>query len=697
MADFDFQQSAQTIQELLNSIPGKAEKTEVDELRALYEALTQSDPVIIQPTDTWPVANPQENVIYRVIDRVNTPPQYYSDYMWNGTAMVLMATYNNAIDDEPTAGSNNLVKSGSVFNSLSVVNSSGIYASTAYNAYLKCTKTIKLDVPNSVANHRFCLYYFGLYAATQKFLIGIHDVTENKHVGYAFSEKVFNGNETGIEIIEGQILEGNQTSYSSSVCKCSYIIDWGEYDQNLFINDVVTPIFISAVNNKNIGYDFYSEDITCGSLTFNSSRKELLSFVKDLNVYIPNSMMDSEYYLTILGYEPSQGKMMIGFRDVTTNTQYYGVTSVFEKPESGVVTYGMFAYSNDFMYFNVIVDWSEYNEFINDEYGTGLYKDIKVVPQPLSLLDKITGQGLKIHSQVWTLDAISLNGNNVEVEVEESNSMIILNENASISGFTFNYIGQHAITSRTEMVDGHGNHRLEPIYTEQNLSDNDLGTIGSSASFIVINSQSGQCAVEDCVFKGFSKTVIYNMASGRHISANHSVIRGNMFYYCKIGIFLGEEFARCYENVFTGCPIGIYCGSSDISIMSCKFLRCDTGLYFAPNNDAYGIVCNCFFNHCGVSALYAHLITQNLGFNIVNSMIAQAPVICKVANKLTVSNCEVNSYFIIVSGSKNRIICNMMDKGYAAIDGVTDIFDVPQDTQITMNRGTGNDADYNWT
>jgi hypothetical protein len=50
-----------------------------------------------------------------VVDRVNTPPQYYSDYMWNGTAMVLMATYNNAIDDVPTAGSNNLVKSGGVF------------------------------------------------------------------------------------------------------------------------------------------------------------------------------------------------------------------------------------------------------------------------------------------------------------------------------------------------------------------------------------------------------------------------------------------------------------------------------------------------------------------------------------------------------------------------------------------------------
>lgn len=83
-------------------------------LNDLYEALTQSALVIVQPSDTWPVASPATKTIYRVVDRSNTPPQYYSDYMWNGTAMVMMAQYDNAIDDVPTAGSNNLVKSGGV-------------------------------------------------------------------------------------------------------------------------------------------------------------------------------------------------------------------------------------------------------------------------------------------------------------------------------------------------------------------------------------------------------------------------------------------------------------------------------------------------------------------------------------------------------------------------------------------------------
>ena len=100
----------------ITSLAGRVSTNETDiaQLQALYEALTESEPEIIQPTDTWPVASPSEGVIYRVVDRVNTPPEYYSDYMWNGTTMVLMATYDNAIDDEPTPGSNNLVKSGGV-------------------------------------------------------------------------------------------------------------------------------------------------------------------------------------------------------------------------------------------------------------------------------------------------------------------------------------------------------------------------------------------------------------------------------------------------------------------------------------------------------------------------------------------------------------------------------------------------------
>ena len=106
-------QSGPEAQEILDQV--NLNTIDIEQLKRLYQALNQSEPEIIEPNDTWPVVNPEENVIYRVIDRVNTPPQYYSDYMWNGTSMVLMGQYNNAIDNEPTANSNNLVKSGGVY------------------------------------------------------------------------------------------------------------------------------------------------------------------------------------------------------------------------------------------------------------------------------------------------------------------------------------------------------------------------------------------------------------------------------------------------------------------------------------------------------------------------------------------------------------------------------------------------------
>lgn len=95
---------------------GNAE-TNIVNLQAAYAALTQSDIVVVE--GPLPSTGQQQNVIYRQPDQDHTPPQFYSDYMWNGTAWVLMATYDNAIDDVPTLNSNNLVKSGGVYKSLS--------------------------------------------------------------------------------------------------------------------------------------------------------------------------------------------------------------------------------------------------------------------------------------------------------------------------------------------------------------------------------------------------------------------------------------------------------------------------------------------------------------------------------------------------------------------------------------------------
>ena len=73
-------------------------------LQSQYNALTQSD-IIVGALPSSGVAN----MIYRVPGTSS-----YSDYMWYGGAFVLMATYNNAIDNDVASGSDNLVKNKAV-------------------------------------------------------------------------------------------------------------------------------------------------------------------------------------------------------------------------------------------------------------------------------------------------------------------------------------------------------------------------------------------------------------------------------------------------------------------------------------------------------------------------------------------------------------------------------------------------------
>ena len=100
----------QSLQTQINA-EANTRSTADEQLRVLYENLTQSD-IVVGPR---PSSGQLTNVIYREPDQSHNPPQNYSDYMWYNNGWILMATYDNAIDDVPTAGSNNLVKSGGVY------------------------------------------------------------------------------------------------------------------------------------------------------------------------------------------------------------------------------------------------------------------------------------------------------------------------------------------------------------------------------------------------------------------------------------------------------------------------------------------------------------------------------------------------------------------------------------------------------
>lgn len=95
----------------------------IEALQEAYRAITQSQPIPKTSEEWAAMTSWEEGVVYRVQGTTS-----YADYMYNGTITIKMAEYDNAIDDEPTAGSDNLVKSGGVFNNIGAIDISELNA-----------------------------------------------------------------------------------------------------------------------------------------------------------------------------------------------------------------------------------------------------------------------------------------------------------------------------------------------------------------------------------------------------------------------------------------------------------------------------------------------------------------------------------------------------------------------------------------
>lgn len=497
---------------------------------------------------------------------------------------------------------------------------------------------------------------------------------------------------------------GNSYSSSSNIYTNTLALTGIAYIRAAFNMNYIDSVYIKINNNivwkpllatNNVFIGIYTEKK--GSLIYPLSRKSLLNCIIELNVYsTDNSICVDDYYLVILGY--LNNRFYLGIRSKTDNTQYYGTTynNITSQPSSGINTYGIIFTNTKFIYANITIDWSKYDSFINDETGTGVYKDVSVKIQPFSLCKKLIGEGIRL-LQDYSFSNVNIIGDKTTIYVDSDTAKIRLIDNAAIKDINFIYVADDAISSREIWVDGHGNLRLVPLIGDTELENDNIGLNGVDTSFVVIPTTSNQCSVENCRFEAFPRITIWAAANGRHENGNHAIIENNTFIRCYKAIYLLEEFARVSQNTFQGCVICIICGTSDMAITNCKFLQSDVCLYFRKNNDSYGYVNSCSAVHCGKAFIWAHLI-PTIGFQVNNCQIMQAPIICKEANALSVANCWLNTYFIIDAGVKSRIVSNMMAKNYASNDGVTDIYDVPSDTQIQLNRAiriTDTDADYN--
>ena len=98
-------------------------ENDIDGLQAAYRALYQSSVIVV--ADHTQVSSPVANTIYR-----EQGTNSYIDWMYYNNAWQKMAEYDNAIDDRPTFGSGNLVKSeGIVKRDAVYLESAGNYTS----------------------------------------------------------------------------------------------------------------------------------------------------------------------------------------------------------------------------------------------------------------------------------------------------------------------------------------------------------------------------------------------------------------------------------------------------------------------------------------------------------------------------------------------------------------------------------------
>lgn len=183
----------------------------IDTLQEMYESLSQS---AIEVVDTLPSTG-KANKIYRLVGTTS-----YSDYMYNTDDLntpILMATYNNAIENEPTPGSNNLVKSGGIASNIvfdiSAYHATGSTLAT-YADLTSALGTNGANVPSEVRKGGMSIKFVQTY--------------DNKYVQYRLMSDTFN-----TTVTNWQGVDDVPTAGSDNLVKSGGIVSmYGSYIEN---------------------------------------------------------------------------------------------------------------------------------------------------------------------------------------------------------------------------------------------------------------------------------------------------------------------------------------------------------------------------------------------------------------------------------------------------------------------------------
>ena len=449
-------------------------------------------------------------------------------------------------------------------------------------------------------------------------------------------------------------------------------------------------------------------------------RIDIFRCIKDISIKVPSSISSHNFLIQTFIYNTSNNRLYIRLYDATTNTDdAYAYKQYISMPTAGIerIIFGTYSGKQvDGEYkFCLLIDWSKYSSSIAYENETSGSPQIRADIEN-SLEDAGIYCGYSTPLEDIIADATILNGNftlNSAVTLKAGqnligeNCVVTCGANAKItmekgSGLTgIRFVGNWNVT-RTE-GDGttYTRYGFVPLVSMSDLSTGGTDTIcGTGKTWAnslihILPDNAYNVKIDSCRFENFENPVIY--AGGRrHQSTDNPIICNNYFSdcWCAIGVF--GEFERIYANEYYRCIIGTYLYSGNSNQVSEIYKCCDCGIYFPASAGAHNEITSVQICHCGLAGIYAKEIANTLGCQVTGCHIADAAIIGESVSNLLITSGRFDTYFKYDSGQHNSIICSNIRRGYVYGH---DLFDVPSDTQITLNRGMGETADnvVNWT
>lgn len=171
------------------------------------------------------------NTIYKIgnWDGTQYNTSKYTEYAWNGSAYIPLATRDHGVDDEPTTGSENLVKSGDVFDQF-VITKPLVWETGAINAStgIEYEQEDRRRTKDFISLQKDTVLHFGIYANPfLEFLLLFWDSRKN-YLGYTDGWLTVEGNDFNINQYQQQYPTAAYfrivTAYDSSV-PCTFDYD----------------------------------------------------------------------------------------------------------------------------------------------------------------------------------------------------------------------------------------------------------------------------------------------------------------------------------------------------------------------------------------------------------------------------------------------------------------------------------------